>query len=251
MRNQLLVTALFAFLAPAAQAAEADDAWLAWVGCWRAEGDSSERSLCIVPDGDGVRLITLNAGRVESESRIIADGKPRTLTQEGCTGTETSRWSADRQRVFLNADLNCGNNVMRHMSGVFAVLPGSQWASVQSVATGDAKRLHTVRYVEAALTNLPDEIARTFRDNRLARETMRLSASSNLDLNDVKEAVSHLDVTVVEGWLTTIGQEFDLDARTLIDLADAGVSTVLVSIVTTCLISIEVFEVSTSEPHVP
>jgi len=36
-----------------------------------------------------------------------------------------------------------------------------------------------------------------------------------------------------------------------IDLTDAGVSIALVSTVTTYLISIEVFEVSTSEPGVP
>ncbi len=224
MRNQLFVTAvLAAVMAPPAHAAQPDDAWLAWVGCWRAEGDSSERSLCIVPEGDGVRMITLNAGRVESETRIIANGQARTITQEGCTGTETARWSADRQRVFLNADLNCGNNVTRKVSGVFAMLRGSQWASVQSVATADTERLHTVRYVEADITSLPDDISRSFRDNRLARETMRLSASSNLDLNDVKEAVSNLNVTVVEGWLTTVGQEFELDAKALVELADAGV----------------------------
>src|SRR5688572_25151839 len=103
MRKQLLVSTLLAMaFAGAAQAAQPDDAWLAWVGCWRAEGDSSERSICIVPDGDGVRMITLNAGRIESESRIVANGQPRTISQEGCTGTETARWSNDRQRVFLN-----------------------------------------------------------------------------------------------------------------------------------------------------
>ena len=224
MRKYLVITALFAAaLAPAIEAAQPDDAWLAWVGCWRAEGDSSERSLCIVPDGNGVRMITLNAGRIESESRVVANGQPRAITQEGCTGTETAVWSADRKRVFLNADMSCGNNVARKVSGVFAMLPGSQWASIQSIQTAEQKRLHTVRYVETTPANLPDDIARTYRDNRLARETVRLGATAALDLDDVKEAVKRVDVTVVEGWLTTTGQAFDLDAKTLIELADAGV----------------------------
>ena len=224
MRKQLVLTTLLAAaLVPAAYATQPDDAWLGWVGCWRAEGDSSERSLCIVPDGDGVRMITLNAGKVEAESRIVANGQARAITQEGCTGTETARWSADRKRVFLTANLNCGNNVARNVSGIFAMLPGSQWASIQSIQTAENKRLHTVRYTEASPSNLPEEIARSFRDNRLARETVRLGATAALDLDDIKEAVKLADVTVVEGWLTTTGQEFDLDAKTLIELADAGV----------------------------
>jgi hypothetical protein len=231
MRNQLFVTAFLAMaFTGAAHAAQPDDAWLAWVGCWRAEGDSSERSICIVPDGDGVRMITLNAGRVESESRIVANGQARTISQEGCTGTETARWSIDRQRVFLNADLNCGNNVTRKVSGVFAVLSPSQWTSVQSIATADNKRLHTVRYVDTQPTSLPEDIAQAFRDNRLARETVRLAAASRLDLADVEEAVKNVEASVVEGWLTTVGQEFDLDAESLIALADAGVPSSVIDV---------------------
>ena len=52
---------------------------------------------------------------------------------------------------------------------------------------------------------------------------MRLGATAALDLDDVKEAVKRVDVTVVEGWLTSMGQEFELDAKALIELADAGV----------------------------
>lgn len=224
MRKPLLITALLsAALASAATAAPPADAWLAFVGCWQADGDTSERSLCIVPDGDGVRSIILNAGRIESESRIIANGQPRTITQEGCTGTETARWSADRQRVFINADLNCGNGVNRKVSGIFAVLGGNKWASVQSITTAGNTNMHTVRYVEATPANLPEDIARGFRDNRLARETVRYAAASPLDLADVKDAVANVETKTVEGWLTTVNQEFDLTGRDLIELAEAGV----------------------------
>jgi hypothetical protein len=224
MRNSLLVTALFsAALASAAQAAQPDDAWLALAGCWRAEGDTSQRSLCVVPDGEGVRMITLNAGKIESETRIVANGQPRSITQEGCTGTETANWSADRQRVFLRAELNCGNNVMRKVSGMFAVISGSQWASVQAITTAGNTSVHKVRYAESEPENLPANIAQSFRDNRLARQTVRLGASSPLDLADVIDASAKADTAVVQGWLTTVNQEFDLDAAQLIQLSDAGV----------------------------
>ena len=224
MRTSLFVTAIFsAALASAAQAAQPDDAWLALTGCWRAEGDNTARSLCIVPDGDGVRMITLNAGRIESETRVVANGQPRAITQEGCTGTETAVWSADRQRVFLNADLNCGNNVTRKVSGIFAVLSSAQWASVQSITTAGNTSVHKVRYVESQGENLPAEIAQSFRDNRLARQTVRIGASSPLDLDDVIDASARADTAVVQAWLTTVNQEFELDAKSLIALSDAGV----------------------------
>jgi hypothetical protein len=71
--------------------------------------------------------------------------------------------------------------------------------------------------------DLPASISAAFSNNRLARQTVRLSASAPLDLADVRDAVANVDTAVVQGWLTTVNQEFDLDAKTLIELADAGV----------------------------
>ena len=231
MRKQLLMTTLFtAALASAAAASPPDDAWLAFVGCWRADGDTSERTLCVIPEGDGVRSIILNAGRIESETRIVANGQPRSINQEGCTGTETASWSADRQRVFINAELNCGNGVTRKVSGIFAALGGNKWTSVQSITTGGNTSMHTVRYVEATPTDLPGDITRALSGNRLARETVRYAAASPLDLTDVKDAVAHVEAKTVEGWLTAVNQEFDLTGRDLIELADAGVPSSVIDV---------------------
>ena len=225
MRKQLILSALFsAAFSASAFAAAPDDAWLAWAGCWKADGDTSGKALCIVPSDDGVRMLTIVGKNIESESRIVASGLPRSITQEGCSGSETAVWSADRQRVFLNAQLNCGNNVSRKVSGMFVMLTPSQWASIQSIsAAGGEPVMHTVRYVEAFPADLPDEVEQAFRDNRLARETVRVAAASRLGLDDVKEAVKIAQPNVVEAWITTTNQEFDLDGKTLIELADAGV----------------------------
>lgn len=225
MRNSWILSGLLAaaLVTPAAANNSADDAWLAWVGCWRAEGDASQRALCIVPDGNGVRMITLNGNAVQSESRIIADGQPHAISQEGCSGTETARWSEDRKRLFINADLNCGNNTQRNVSSIWAMLNRSQWANVQSIGAGDDRMLNTVRYAELELTDLPAEIAQAFADNRLARETIRLSAAAPLDLGDVHDAVQQAETRAVEAWLTVVGQEFNLNGQKLIALADAGV----------------------------
>lgn len=223
MRKTLLIAALLSGTGASAAHAQSDDAWLAFAGCWRAEGDASQRSLCIVPDGEGVRMITLNAGKIETESRVVANFQPRPINQEGCSGTETALWSTDRQRVFINAEMNCGNNVTRKVSGIFAVLDSREWVSVQTVTTGGNTSVHKVRYVETDPENLPNNIAQAFDSNRLARQTVRIGAASPLDLADVKNAVLRVDTAVVQGWLTAVNQEFDLDAKALIELDDAGV----------------------------
>lgn len=232
MKKQLILSALLsAVFAGSAYASAPDDAWLAFAGCWRADGDTSGKALCIVPADDGVRMLTIVGNKIESESRVIANGLPRSLTQEGCAGTETAVWSADRQRVFLNAQLNCGNNTMRKVSGMFVMLSPTQWASIQSVsAAGGEPRMHTVRYVETTPADLPAEVVQAFLDNRLARETLRVGASSRIGLDDVKEAVKLVDTNVVEGWITTTGQEFDLNAKALIDLADSGVPSSVIDV---------------------
>ncbi|HSL69310.1 MAG TPA: hypothetical protein VK864_03670, partial [Longimicrobiales bacterium] len=78
----------------AGQVARSSDQWLPWLGCWRAEGDAAANFLCIVSEGAGVRLAQVADGAVKSESRIVADGVPRTVSQEGCAGQERASWSA-------------------------------------------------------------------------------------------------------------------------------------------------------------
>src|SRR5262245_44721696 len=81
--------------------------WLAWQGCWHADGAPAAEVLCVVPDGAGIRMVTLEDGAVRAESRVIADNRSRTISQEGCRGSEVARWSADRRRVFLISQLTC------------------------------------------------------------------------------------------------------------------------------------------------
>jgi hypothetical protein len=200
-----------------------DDGWLAWVGCWKPDGDTSDTRLCVVPSGAGVRMVTLVAGKVETESRLIADGQLHPIDQEGCKGTERALWSQDRQRVFVRSDLTCGTTITRKVTGVFALLSAKEWVSVQGVTSGSTTGTRMVRYVEAQATNVPADIAQALQSNRLARETARYSATSLLDLNDVREALANVDARVVEDWLTTVAQPFDLDGRKLMELADAGV----------------------------
>ncbi len=225
MRKTGILTALavvaLAAPAPAVQPASTADAWLAWTGCWRAEGDTGDGALCIIPHGSGVRLLTLKGSEIQSESHIVANGQPRTVSQEGCTGTETARWSADGKRLFVKANLRCGNNTMREVSGIWSMLDRTHWVRVESIGSGQGLILNAVRYVETS-SKLP-ELARSARENRMAIETARISAAAQINLADVQDAAQHAETQTVEAWLTMLGQEFNLNGSKLVALADAGV----------------------------
>ena len=221
--NGLALLFILAFSASAAARVAPDERWLPWIGCWAPDGLASATALCIVPDGDGVRMLTIADGVIESASRVIADGQTRNVTQEGCSGLESARWSADGQRVFMRGELKCGNSIERTVTGIFAILNTREWIIVQSAASSGSNATHSIRYAAVVPDRLPEEVAQAFSDNRLSRETARLAAIQQLDLDDIQEAVAHVEAGVVESWLTARGPQFDLTGKDLLRLADAGV----------------------------
>jgi uncharacterized membrane protein YgcG len=155
----------------------------------------------------------------------MADGQARPVNQEGCQGSERADWSADKTRLFVHTDQTCGAGLNRKVSGIIALTSPSRWVSVQAVTSGASQSgARVVQYTAVEPTNLPAEIAQAVRGNRLSRETARVAASARLDLSDVREAAAKVDPIVVENWLTVTAQTFDLDARKLVALADAGVT---------------------------
>ncbi len=218
-----LVAASVAPKVGAAQSTQSDQ-WLAWQGCWHAEGDETTNLLCVVPEGLGVRMVSLVAGVVQSESRIVADGQPRQVNQEGCQGTERADWSTDKTRLFLHSDQTCGAGITRKVSGIISMISPSRWVTVQSVTSGNTQAAaRVIQYTAVEPTNLPDFVSQALRGNRLARETARVAASSRVELSDVREAVGKVESGVVENWVTATNQTFDVDAKKLVNLADNGV----------------------------
>lgn len=240
-----MISALFfSALTAAAPAHVTDDGWLAWQGCWRAQGDPTPTLLCVVPASDGARLMTFQGGTLQAESKIIADGLARPVEKEGCRGTEMARWSSDRQRLFLVSKMKCGANVERNLSGIMSMYSANEWLDVQSITTAGKTFARTTHYVSASTPGLPAEVTTALEANKLARETARYAASSLVDLNDVVEATKNVDEQAVAEWLTTFKQQFDLNGKRLLALADAGVSETVIDVLV-AVSNPEVFAVRT------
>ena len=217
-------------LAGASIAPETQGSWLAFQGCWSPEGGAAGEIVCIVPDGSAAKMIVLENGSPKSESRLIADNQARGLTQEGCTGTERARWSADGQRVFVTTEMTC-DNVQRKVTSIFAIASSAEWVNVQSVSAGGNASAQTIRYRAADTEQVPEDIRTALAANRLARETARHAASTPITFDDVKEATAEVDATAVQAYIVALEQPFDVNGKRLVDLAKAGVPATVIDVI--------------------
>jgi hypothetical protein len=177
-------------------------------------------------------LVELSNGSVVRETRMVADGRGRPVSQDGCAGTESMRWSARGSRLYLSTQMTCGEQISRNTTGVFALLSPSEWVSIQAIAVDAEAATRIVRYqlVESP-TNVPEAIVSALRQNRLARETARMIGSAKLELTDVSEAAKNVHGRAVEALLFERKQGFDLNGKKLVALADAGVPDYLIDAV--------------------
>lgn len=187
------------------------DEWQPWQGCWHGRDASDGELLCIVPDGAGVRMVTVVDGAVKADSRIIADGVAHRSQSDGCTTVETARWSRDRHRVFLSSEMRCGQSAPRTVRGMLAFIGPDEWLSVQSVDSEDGTGTRSVRFLPAESANIPNSLAAALRSTRV----MRISAVSEFSEEDVKEAGSYLDAGAVQEWLRTSDAPFQLADRSV------------------------------------
>ena len=227
----LVLLTVAALPASAAPVQPVDGSWLAWQGCWHAQGDPVDNILCIVTDGDAARILTVANGKIQAETRMSADGRARPVSLEGCSGTESAEWSADGQRIFARSDMICGGSVHRKVTGIMAMPNAEEWLNVQAVKSGDQVVARTKRYVAVEPINAPESLRAQLQENRLARETSRYAASAHLDLDDIAEASHKTDSNVVSEWLTAMHQEFDLTGKNLTRLADQGVPAAVIDVV--------------------
>src|SRR5262245_61620011 len=199
--------------ARAAQIGAPDDGWLAWHGCWRADGAPAGESLCIVPNAaGGVRMTTVVDGAIRNEALVVTDGRTRRVRQDNCSGTELASWSDDGQRVFLSSEVTCPQDVVRRVNGMFVFSAPDEWLSVQSVMIDEQAATRVVRYRPAEPAQLPAAIASALRNDGSARRLARMAVRGPVDAQDVTEAALAVDATVVQEWLDTTGLPFQLGA---------------------------------------
>jgi hypothetical protein len=221
MTNKLMLAAILALLssAPAmAQESQAafDSRWNPYLGCWTIAQDQRGQSapvpagtmVCVRPSGRfGVAITTTVDGKNVLEQTIVADGSAQPLSQGDCSGTQTSSWSRDGERLFTHVELECANRPKRAVSGI-TLLANGHWIDAQSTVIDGNSDVRLRRY-------------RRTSDQYAAAPAV---TTSPLSIEDVIEASAKVQSEALEAALDEINARFVLNSRVLTQLADNGVS---------------------------
>jgi hypothetical protein len=244
-RRLATVAALLAVSLPAVasgQSSAGDPRWQGWLGCWRpaiaplASGEADTLGmrtldpfaplLCVAPSegASSIDMITVADGKVLARETIDASGAERTRTLDGCSGVESARWSGDARRVYLRSEYTCPGGLTRKSNGVLAISTEGELLDVQQVATGNGKSVRVARYRDAGLpANLPLSIVDAITGRAMAVGASRTAAAAPITSTEIVDASRNLDAAVVQAWLIESGQQFSVDAKAIVRLADAGV----------------------------
>jgi hypothetical protein len=213
-----------------AQESRVGPKWAAWVGCWTSSVPGAPAAdggvVCITPaaqGGDAVDVTTITDGKVASTQRIDASGVERPLEAKGCTGVQRAAWSADERRIYLRSSSTC-DGLKSTASGILSMTATGEWLDVRGVSSYGTQSVRVARYREAGVpASLPAEVASALRERGAGVEAARVGAGAPIGASGVIEASRAADSSVVAAWLLEREQRFTVDAKMLVQLADAGV----------------------------
>lgn len=219
--------------APVAAAAETtvDARWTPWLGCWRAEGPTTQAGVrvCLVPGNAGVRRLTIADGAVIDEQVIVPDGVARPLQSTDCQGKETAQWLKRESRLVRSAEISCGADGTHNVTGVAFFVRGPVWVEAQTVDKAGKRGVRLQRYRRAADQQLPAGITWPAGARQLP-PTQAASNDSPWTVDDVIEASGKLPAEVLQAALSESGTGFPLSGKALGRLADAGVSESIINL---------------------
>lgn len=227
----LLAAAVLLLGVSPARAQSTDARWLPWVGCWQpldslgARNDESPM-ICFRPVSGqaGVEMLSVQGAEITSHRIVLADGQGHHEERDGCSGTTMARFSSDGQRVFTTADLQCEGGVERRTTGIMSLTQPNRWLDVKSLDVGDQSTPWVEHYGQAAPSRVRGAGLEDLADNQgIAIRSAKMAAISPIDINDVVEASKVVDAAAVKAWVAERGDPFQLDAKKLVHMSDAGV----------------------------
>ena len=231
--------ALLLLAVPAYAQNAADARWSRWTGCWELvmenarEGaptpetagraprsqprDPDRPQVCVeAAPGAGATFTTKVGTQTPIVQTIVADGKDRPVTEDGCTGVQRAEWSSDGLRLFARAELTCkGDQGMRHVSGLAMLGADGRWTDVQSINIAGRESFRVRQYRRATAAGVIT--------------TQRIPGAA-LTLEDIKEASAKVSPRALEAALVETRASFDLTSKRLLDLQAAGVPATVVDL---------------------
>jgi hypothetical protein len=159
-------------------------------------------------------------------TRIEADGQRRPVASQGCKGWETASFSSDGRRLYLRSEQTCAAGMTRTQSGVLGLAANGEWTSAVHVLADSGNSVRVSRYSPVSLNaDIPAEIRDELQPRELSDRTAHVAASlSRLNTTAMIEASKYLSAPAIEAWVTEAAYDFELNDKTLVQLADGGVA---------------------------
>jgi hypothetical protein len=219
-----------------AQPTTVDPRWAPWLGCWQIIDESVRDAptladalvslgrtranagalVCVTPATGGVTMTTFVNDEPVLTETVVADGTQRPLSESDCRGWQRGVWSTLGARLFADAEISCGDQAPRKVSGLSMMMLGPLWIDVQMIENEGTNNLRVRRYHRAANQKhaglLPP-----------APRTPAVPLSSRLSIADVKEAVTKVAPEALQAAIFELKKGFDLTGERLIELDRAGV----------------------------
>ena len=217
--------------AVSAQQYSAGPKWQAWVGCWApvapagTQVSAATPLVCLMPTADAnvAEIAAISGGKVVSREKLDASGRETHTDARGCNGTQQARWSVDERRVFMRSTLTC-DGTTTHTSAMLVLTGTGDWLDVRRVTAGEGENVRVARYRDAGIPrDLPPEITAAVASANVSHNSARIAAGAAVPADGIVEASKLADAGVVKAWVQESGQEFSVDSRSLVSLADAGV----------------------------
>jgi hypothetical protein len=168
-------------------------------------------------------MFNVAGGEITATEPVIADGQPRPVSAEGCTGSERVEFSDDGMRAYTRSEFECGPET-RQGSGVMSFVAPNQWIDVRAltvsgepVAWAQGYELATAEQLAAQRIDDPST------GNVELIRAARVRAARGIEVEDVEDVARHVDARAVEVWVAANETPFDLDGGELVRLADAGI----------------------------
>lgn len=217
-----------------------DGRWDPWLGCWQLAEESMDDGsstiarllglqaprttanagavVCVTPAMPaGVTMTTRINGRSVLTETIVADGTAQPLTEPDCRGWQRAEWSALGARLYAAAEITCGDQPTRKVSGMALMIAGPTWIDIQMIEGADHRSLRVRRYRRAA-----DQTHAGVAQPR-ARAARAAPLGTRLSIADVKEASSKVAPETLQAAVLELKAGFNLTSERLLDLGKAGV----------------------------
>lgn len=220
-----------------AQGQSHDTRWLPWLGCWEPviENDKPEAPiLCIRPTSGhkDIELTMVSDGKITSQNTIKADGISQKKNREGCQGWEKTSFSNNSNRIYHRAEFVCDNGKEPKSTGIMSMISPYEWIDVRTLDVGTEIIPWVIKYHLYNSDSIENKELKDFaKEHTIDQKWSRIGASSAITIEDVIEASSHVDPTAVEAWIAEQGDQFALNAKKLVSMADAGVPENVIDIV--------------------